>query len=394
MSDNPLVLLGQSVSVPSVFHPIMEQQVSSELQSNVGQSFAVVSIKGKVFGIKFGGQTTQLTMNFNGQQIAAPWFDVVIPKAKAELSKTWYKEGYQDGSEDQPTCWSEDGINPLAPMDQRPIDERTGGPCVDCRMCPMNVFGSKITDAGKQAKACADTRKVLLLPMAPTGQLNQHGFDPGVLDAENIKFGGAMLLRVPAASLKPMAEYDQKLQQMGIPYFAVVTRMSFDQTQAYPKFEFKALRMVTDTEAAEIIKVRDSMLAKQILESSMVGAGPAPVSTDPGLVASNVPASMQTVASQPASNVVPIHSTTAHAAPSAPPRVSVVPPQRVMTEAAAGFTYEQYISSGWTDEQLVENGMMEPLPPAVQVPAAGPQPGNEINVNQNLFATVETLLGR
>jgi hypothetical protein len=387
MSDNPLALLGQSISVPSLFHPLMDQQTSSELQSNVGQSFAVVSIKGKVFGIKFGGQTHQLTINYNGQQIAAPWFDVVIPKAKAELSKTWYKEGYQDGSEDAPTCWSEDGINPLAPMDQRPIDERTGAPCVDCRMCPMNVFGSKITDAGKQAKACADTRKVLVLPTDANG----------ALDAENIKYGGAMMLRIPAASLKPLAEYDQKLQQMGIPYYAVVTRMSFDQTQAYPKFEFKAVRMVNDLEAEAIIKCRDGLQAKQILESSMVGAGsPSPVSDDPGLVAGNVPASLKpqeapaTVTGH-ASNVVPIHSTTPQ---HAPPATTVVPPQRVLTAKAAGFTLDEWLAKGWTEQQLEEHGYMEPLPQAVTVPSGGPQPGNEINVNPGLFATVETLLGR
>ena len=398
MSDNPLALLQQqNVAVPEIFHPIMEAQTASELQSNVGQSFAVVSIKGKVFGIKFGGELKQLTMSFNGQQIAAPWFDVVIPKAKPELSKTWYAEGYQDGSDDPPTCWSEDGINPLAPLQQRPVDPRTGSPCTDCRMCPMNVFGSKITDAGKQAKACADTRKTLILPVTPTGTVDARGNDPGVLDAENIRFGGAMMLRVPAASLKPMAEYDQKLQQMGIPYYAVVTRISFDQTQAFPKLVFQALRMVTKEEAEKIVEVRNGMQAKQILESSMVGAA-SPVSDDPGLVASNVPDVLKqqtpAVQAQPQTNVVPIHSHAAQAAPSAPPQATVVPPQRVLTAKAQGFTLEQWHAEGWTDEQLEAEGILEPLAAAVVPPTGGAPQAAPINVNEGLFSTVNTLLGR
>ncbi len=35
-------------------------------------------------------------------------------------------------------------------------------------------------------------------------------------------------------------------------------------------------------------------------------------------------------------------------------------PTKVMTEAAGGVTYDAYIAAGWTDEQLVEHGYMQP----------------------------------
>lgn len=35
-------------------------------------------------------------------------------------------------------------------------------------------------------------------------------------------------------------------------------------------------------------------------------------------------------------------------------------PTKVMTPAAQGVMYEQFIAIGWTDEQLVEQGYMEP----------------------------------
>lgn len=35
-------------------------------------------------------------------------------------------------------------------------------------------------------------------------------------------------------------------------------------------------------------------------------------------------------------------------------------PTKVMTPAAGGFSYDQMIAAGWTDETLVAHGMMQP----------------------------------
>lgn len=35
-------------------------------------------------------------------------------------------------------------------------------------------------------------------------------------------------------------------------------------------------------------------------------------------------------------------------------------PTKVMTDKADGATYDQFVHNGWTDEQLVEQGYMEP----------------------------------
>jgi hypothetical protein len=40
------------------------------------------------------------------------------------------------------------------------------------------------------------------------------------------------------------------------------------------------------------------------------------------------------------------------------PPIPTPAPQRVMTPAAKGFTYEQMLAAGWTDAQLIQNGMM------------------------------------
>jgi hypothetical protein len=428
MSDNPLALLQQGGSqVPAVFHPLMQQMQGSEMQANVGASYAVVTIKGKVFGIKYGGQTTPITVNMNGQLYAAPYFDVVIPRAKSELSKTYYPSGYTEGSDEQPTCWSEDGIAPLAPEAQRPIDPATGRNCTDCRMCPMNQFGSKISDNGSKGKACADTRKVIIVPVDPaTGQM----------DADNVKYGGPMLLRVPAASLRVFAEYDQKLQAMGVPYFAVVTRMEFDQTQAYPKFVLRAVRFLSEAEGQRVVELRESPAVRQILESGQTVAAPRPALPAPdtaALAGGSVPASIAAAApqapvqpqppvsvpAQPAANVVPIHAPAAPllqpaapvpAAPTPPVPAAPTPPVRRMTLKAAGASYEAFKANNWTDEALIAEGYMEdpagstqpaaplaPVPPqapAVQAAAvaATPPPATGPQVTPALLATVDALL--
>lgn len=457
MSNTQIALFqpGQ-MQVSSVLHGLMSEQQQSELQQNVGASFAVVSIKGKTFGIKHAGQTKQMTVNYNGQLFAAPYFDAVMIKANGHLSKTYYREGYAEGSDSQPDCWSEDGVTPLAPLEQRPIDPRTGQHCTDCRMCPMNAFGSKVTDNGSRGKACADTRKIVVVPVVPT-QPGAAAGDPGLVDFDNAQYGGPMLLRVPAGSLRPLAEYSEQLQGMGFPYFGVVTRFSFDPTVAHPKLVMQAVRPLTDGEAQQLVKVRDSDKVKNILESGQTAApalpspaqqaapqaspalqapqapqppaGQTPMATVDQLLQGTTPLhappppaqqapQVAPVAPAPTGNVVPLHQPQAPApqavapapvqqatqAPPPPPAAATAaptpPPGYTM---AAGADYAAYRSAGWSDEQMVANGVMHPpaapaaappTPPPPAALAAAPQgaPMPVPPASPQLLQTVDSLL--
>jgi len=420
---------GQSANLPASLRNIMQQMPQSEMQENVNQSFGVVSIKGKVFSIKFGGVTTPLTINANGMQYAAPYFDVVLPKANGNLSKTYYKGGYVDGSEDSPDCWSEDGQFPMGPVEKRPIDPRTGTPCTSCAMCPMNQYGSRISDSGRKGKACADTRKVIVLPCVPTGQKDANGHDVTVMDHENIKFGGPMLLRVPAASLKVFAEYDRKLSEMGLSYFTVVTRMMFDTTEAFPKFVLQPVRVLTEQEGAHVAEIRESAHVQQMLvgvqANTPATAGPTgmehlagqtppaalmapPAPTPVPVQAAPQPAPLP-VQNAPApsplppplpSNVVPMTAP----APPAPPAPTPAAP--VATFPPVGWTAHPtspgYFYAGQevlTEAQLRERmaaqnaSLVPPAPPAPPAAApatmGAPQP---VQVTQGTFSAVDSLL--
>ena len=106
------------------------------------------------------------------------------------------------------------------------------------------------------------------------------------------------LLHVPAGSLKGLAEYEKKvLTPKGIPYFAVVTRIGFDATQAHPPLTFKATRFLTEQEAHAILEIREGDEIARILQESheFDGAAPETAAGNEG-IAGTMPAAMATEA--------------------------------------------------------------------------------------------------
>lgn len=427
MTTNFPTLLQGGSQLPAALRQEMQSLQQSEMQENVGQSFAVVSIKGKVFSIKYGGNNTPLTLTVNGQVFAAPYFDVVIPKANGNLSKTYYKGGYTDGSEDSPDCWSEDGKHPIGPVEKRPIDPRNGQPCTSCDLCPMNQFGSRITENGRKGKACADTRKVIVMPCVPTGQKDANGNDVVVMDAENIKYGGPMLLRVPAASLKVFAEYDQKLTQLGLSYFSVVTRMAFDTSEAFPKFALQPLRVLSEQEGAAVVELRSSdQVGKMLLNpaaNTPAAALPGPDMSHlmgqqaPASLAQQIPAPAAPApvpvqaAPQPApvpvSNVIPMQLPLQPAAPTpaAPPPPVPAAPQLLEAFPPTGWlAHPNAPGYFYRGQEVVSEADLRaqhaappppPAPPAGFAPPANvgaptPQP---VQVTQGTLNAVDALLG-
>jgi hypothetical protein len=203
------------------------------LTSNVSAGFPYLSLKGKVWTLIRDGEKTILTRP-NDPDEPTTSVEVVILGVNPHLSKSYYGKQYVEGSQDKPICYSNDGKTPAADSTDR--QSKT------CAACPHNVWGS-----GQNAKgrACPDFRR---LAVAPAGNLD----DP-------------MLLRVPAASLKPMAEYAGLLTKRGLPYRAVVTRLRFDPAESTPKL-VPTVRAILDEEAFEhAIEVSQGDLVKQII---------------------------------------------------------------------------------------------------------------------------------
>lgn len=213
-----------------------------DFSSGQRAGFPVISIKGKVFHLKRGDEKTLIGRPDDPSEPASS-IEVVVLKTHPGVAKTFYVKGFTEDSIEKPDCYSNDGIAPAADA-QNPQAKK-------CALCPHNAWGSKITEEGKKAKACADVKR---LAVASAGQVN----DP-------------MLIRVPAASLKAWDQFIDVLKKRGVPPPAVVTKIGFDHNVAYPSLTFKPIGFVP----AELIGEISETIASDIV-SSIIGGEPTP----------------------------------------------------------------------------------------------------------------------
>lgn len=216
-----------------------------DFSSGQRSGFPVISIKGKVFHIKRGDEKVLVTKPDAPDEPAAS-IEVIVIKTHPGVAKTYYSTGFSEGSAEKPDCYSNDGV--------APEQDAQDAQAKKCAACPHNQWGSKITEDGKKAKACQDVKR---LAVAPAGQPN----DP-------------MLLRVPAASLKPWDQYVDLLKKRGVPPPAVVTKIGFDYTVAYPALTFKPIGFIDEAMAVEIKEVMDSETVMSIIGGAAPGVAP------------------------------------------------------------------------------------------------------------------------
>lgn len=319
--------MGTELSLPQGFGAVSQvfgggAGTNDELGAGVNSSYGIVGYKGKVWSIRFSGENKPL-MREDGDGPKNS-IEVVLVKASAAISKIFYQNGYVEGSNAAPDCWSPDGVKPDAS-----VQKKCHATCADC---PMNAWGSRVTDAGKQGKQCSDSRRVAVVP---------------INDIENDLFGGPMLLRIPAASLKDLKSYGDLLSSYQYPYYAAVTRIAFDPNEAYPKFVFNAVRPLTDAEAAKIVKLRDDKRVATVLsetaasvaagavgeEKKSVASSPFEQDAPAGTPSTSAPAPATTTAGSPAATTAPIDQAAIDAA--AAKKAAAAEKKRLAAEAAA-----------------------------------------------------------
>lgn len=240
-------------SLPAIF----QQQAESynEFSEGVTSGFPVISYRGKVWRVK---HKTEEEVYLDDEGEAVQSVQVVLIKSNPRLAKIFYKGQYSEGDTSPPDCWSADGIRPDAGV-EKPVSKT-------CEICPNNVWGSKITPGGAKTRACADVRR---MAVAMRDQIEAAALDP----KQEVE---PLLLRVPPASLNPLKDYIEKmLKPKGVPPYALITRVGFDTSVAYPKLSFKGIQFLNDDQAAVVVALRDSEEVKRILaeatEYSAVG---------------------------------------------------------------------------------------------------------------------------
>jgi hypothetical protein len=239
---NAVVPINKS-QLPAHLRKGVEQarQLSTELSAGVTASFPIISYRGKVWRVRKGGEEIDF-LDRKGNAI--PSIDLVFVKSNPNPSKTYYESKYEEGATEAPTCWSSDGKRPDTGV-QKPQHSA-------CATCTKNAWGSRITDAGKKGRACADVRRMAVVF---ADELAKKGTDAHLF-----------LMRIPPASLNPLKDYAEKvLGPAGLEYFAVVTQVGFDSTVSHPKLAF---RVATDEDDHPKFLSEDDYEAVQTLRDS------------------------------------------------------------------------------------------------------------------------------
>lgn len=238
----------QGGALPAIFGAY---DPSDDLGAAISVGFAVIGYRGKTWSIKYNGEEEPLLRD-DGSGDPLSSIDLVLLKAPNHLSKVWYEQQWNDGSNAPPDCASSNSIVPDVgvPKPQNKI----------CLTCRWNQFGSRPAVAGQaptKGKACGDNKRLAVVPLG---------------SIKNEKYGGPMLLRTPAASLGDLGNFALQLKQVGWPYYAIGVRVSFDLTVSYPKFLFKALRPLTADEGKNVMDLR-----KELLIGKIIDGDPAPL---------------------------------------------------------------------------------------------------------------------
>jgi hypothetical protein len=202
-----------------------------------GQVVDHISIKGGRFHVIRNGQQPVTLQLFQ--------LNVVMVHINPGITKAYFEGAWNpDADAEAPVCSSDDGVVPRADADKPQ--------CNTCAACPQNQFGSKINpQTQKQGKACMDKKSIAIVT-------------PGSEAGEMLR------LQIPAASLKDFGMYLRSLPN--VPYYGVVTEITFDTTVSFPKLLFKPVGYVSEQGYATVAKRHDSDEAKAI--AGVAGATP------------------------------------------------------------------------------------------------------------------------
>ena len=228
-----------------------------------GESIDHISLKGGRFHIIRNGQQPQTLELFA--------LRVIIVHANPGVTKAYYDTPWNpDQDAEAPACSSDDGITPRSDS-PRPQ-------CGTCAVCPQNQFGSKVNaQTGKESKACTDKKCIAIVT-------------PGNEAGEMLR------LQIPTMAMKDFGAFLRGLPN--VPYYAVVTEITFDTTVSYPKIKFRPVDYISE-QAFPVVLARHTsdeakmfagvagataMRALQAPQQAALAAPPAYVQAQPQMI--------------------------------------------------------------------------------------------------------------
>ena len=243
--------MGQELTLPANFKGPAKAFAAAglnaqddNLASGIGQSYAVVNYKGKVWSLRYRGERKTFIRADDGTP--ANYLDVIVLGQAKDKSKSFfakYDPNAGDGG-DRPLCASMNGLLP---------DDDVAEPQSEtCALCPRNVWKTD-PQTGHRGRDCQDYKRlaVLILPTQTKLILGSPLMEPA-------------FLRVPAASLNSLAIMGETMSKQGYHYSSYITRITFDPQKSWPEMQFRPVQELTDAEAPVIVELIHNPLVERI----------------------------------------------------------------------------------------------------------------------------------
>jgi hypothetical protein len=235
------IFSGSSVAVPShiasflgaVEENIVERPRTPSL-NYAGKKWTVI--------LPDGSKTVLTRTNDDGDIEPVQTLRVVIADYCKSRGRTYYAGAYDPDKTGAPDCWSEDGVRP---------DQSVSSPQHStCAQCPMSVKGSRITESGKQVKACSEHRNVAVIPL-----IGSNALPPLKLKLSITSLFDKQSPDLEQQGWRAFENYLDFLRGNGVKHTAaIVTKMRFDPNTDYPKVIFSAERWLEPDEVALVQK--------------------------------------------------------------------------------------------------------------------------------------------
>ena len=284
--------------------PSVMAEASSLGAMFASRAFPRVSIEGNRFSLILTDGTV-LPVNQLDPKTGTPFIDVVFIAWRPNVTKTWYAEGYVQGQESEPACFSMDGVRP-DPSSAQPQS-------ATCAACPKNAFGSGGNGRGK---ACGDKQRTVILLASDTPVINTGAAQ--VLKAYDQVFGWSL----PPMTGKNLAAIVKQAVGAGVNIKGVRLRATFE-SQGVVNFAFVG----PDTYLTEAAYKRGISLATRDEAQMALGADPTPAPA-PAAALPPPPAHAAVSVPQQAPTPVPPAAAPFPVQPAAPVAVPAAEPRR------------------------------------------------------------------
>lgn len=254
MGSEALVLAGK----PKFLATVVTDQSEFDVKINTGPSFPMLSCRQGRWRVRAGDEEQVLKTPDGKHNLSA--VGAVVIGANQGTYKAFYEKPFDPNADkaEAPRCWSSNGEAP-SQFVTNPISKL-------CANCPKNAFGSKITEKGTKAKACSDSKRLLILP---------YHDETGVSDIVH-------MVNMPVMSLKNWALYIAALKKHSVPVSAVVTAFSLDEDVDYPLMKFRHIGWLDEAQyvrAQELAQSEDVMAFRRgeaNVEGGTASEAPAP----------------------------------------------------------------------------------------------------------------------